>query len=80
MKKTNEEIMQEIIALLTQIADVEKDVFQPDNSMWDSLDSLMGLELSVKIDRNYGVRLTKEDLTTCNTPRQLAVLIHSKLN
>jgi acyl carrier protein len=79
MKKTNEEILQEVIESLAQIADVEKDVFQPDRSVWDNLDSLMGLELSVMIDRKYGVRLTKEDLTTYNTPRQLALLIHSKL-
>ena len=80
MKKTNDEIMQELRKLLAQIADVEPNAFQPDVSIWSLLDSLMGLELSVMIERDYGVRLSKEDLTISTTLRDLAELINSKLN
>lgn len=76
--KTLEEIQKELIELLAQIADVEESDFQPDVSIWGTLDSLMGLELSVRIERNYAIRLTKEDFTANNTPHLLTILIHSK--
>jgi acyl carrier protein len=80
MKKTNDEISQELRELLAQIADVEQSVFQPDVSIWNVLDSLMGLELSVRIERNYGIRLSKEDLSACKTFQQLVELVNSKLD
>ncbi|MDR0605107.1 MAG: acyl carrier protein [Bacteroidales bacterium] len=76
--RTIDEIQKQVIRLLAQIADVEEDVFQPNVSIWDTLDSLMGLELSVRIERDFGIRLTKEDFTANNTPYLLATLIYSK--
>jgi len=78
--KSLDQIEIEMIELLTNIADAETGVFKSNESIWESgLDSLMALELVVRTNRIFQVKLTKEILEKNNTPHKLAVYINSKM-
>jgi acyl carrier protein len=73
------EIKKRLIELVEELTDdkLEGDVFTtPLNEL--GVDSLMALELAVHLEREYGIRLTEEELTAIQTLNDILNIVNDK--
>ena len=76
-----EQVMKQMIEALADIAECEIEDVKPDSHLAEELgvDSLMGLELLVIIERKYKVKIKEEELMKMTTPQIVTDMILERL-
>ncbi|MET1255391.1 acyl carrier protein [Aliikangiella maris] len=68
MVAINEKHIEELKELLTDVLDLEEEFSNTDHFMEDlGLSSLMGLEVMVAMEKEYGVKFKEEDIKNLTT-------------
>ena len=73
-------LKEEILDLISQTLDVDKDELVEDKSLYDSIgvDSTEMVELRVVIKKKLGVELEQGEITNKHTPNQIVEIVQNK--
>jgi len=73
-------LKEEILDLISQTLDVDKDELKEDKSLYDSIgvDSTEMVELRVVIKKKLGVELEQGEVTNKHTPNQIVEIVQKK--
>ena len=73
-------LKEEIINLIAETLDVDKDELKEDKSLYDSIgvDSTEMVELRVVIKKKLGVELEQGEITNKHTPNQIVEIVEKK--
>lgn len=77
-----EEILTQVIEMVAEVAELEVEEVSADANLPDELgiDSLMGLEILVMVERSFGAKLQEEQLQLMTTPDKITELIIENLS
>jgi acyl carrier protein len=75
--KNTELVLQKIIEMVADVAECQIEEVTPDSSLPNELgiDSLMGLEILVRVEREFGIKLEEEQVLQMDTPNNIVNLI-----
>lgn len=71
------EILNKVAAIVADVAECEVEDVQAESSLPNDLgiDSLMGLEILVRVEKEFGVKLGEEQIMLMDTPHNITQLI-----
>jgi acyl carrier protein len=71
------EILNKVSAIVADVAECEVEDVQAESSLPNDLgiDSLMGLEILVRVEKEFGVKLGEEQIMLMDTPHNITQLI-----
>ncbi|NUN99872.1 MAG: acyl carrier protein [Saprospiraceae bacterium] len=72
-----EAILEQVIKMVAEVVECEPSEITPNASLPDELgiDSLMGLEVLVMVERFFGIKLGEEQLHLMTTPERITDLV-----
>jgi len=72
-----EAILEQVIKMVAEVAECEPSEIAPNSSLPDELgiDSLMGLEVLVMVERFFGIKLGEDQMHLMTTPESITDLV-----
>lgn len=69
--------LKKVIDMVADVAECPMEIITPDSSLPNELgvDSLMGLEILVRVEREFGIKLGEEQILQMDTPAHIVSLI-----
>lgn len=77
-----EKVKEDLIDLILDITELEKDELHPEASFVKDLgvDSLAGLEILAGLEKKYKIRIVEEELSKLDTLNSALTLVYKKLD
>jgi len=77
-----EKVKEELIDLILQITELDKDELHPDSSFVKDLgvDSLAALEILAALEKRYKIKIVEEELAKLDTLNSALSLVYKKLD
>jgi acyl carrier protein len=81
MAEIPQNLEQELKELLASITEREVEEFQPEANFWKdlSIDSIKAIEITVAIERKYGIRIRDEQIPQISNVRQAVEAVKALL-